>query len=47
VVFELLDDEQRDQRLQLALVQEHAQRHDPLLAIPAHRQVKPGRGVDQ
>ena len=39
--------QRRDQQLQLALVQEHAQRHDPLLAIPAHGQVQPGRGVDQ
>jgi hypothetical protein len=33
-LFELLDEQRRDQQLQLALVQEHPQRHDPLLAIP-------------
>jgi hypothetical protein len=47
VAFELLNDQRRDQQLQLALVHEHPQRHDPLLAIPSHGQVQPGRGVDQ
>lgn len=47
VVFELFDDQGRDQQFKLALVQEHPQRNDPLLAIPAHGQIQPGRGVDQ
>lgn len=47
VAFELFDDQRRDQQLQLALEQEHPQWHDPHLAISAHGQVQPGRGVDQ
>jgi hypothetical protein len=47
VVLELLDDDGRDQQLQLAPVHEYPQRHDPLLAITAGGQVKPGGGVDQ
>jgi hypothetical protein len=37
VALKLLDDKGRDQQLQLALVHEHPQRHNPLLPIASRR----------
>lgn len=47
VPLELVDDESRDEQLDLSLVGKHPQGDDPSLSIPALAQVKPGGGVNE